>query len=151
MSTKVGLAKALAKHFHAGQKYGDKDYYAFHLVGVATYAYLSYDNNTMPFTLENASCVAYLHDSIEDTNLVFDDLYHLLDDEVAYAVHAMTVSTAYEQTRKEYLEQVSLNPLATFVKICDAEFNRDRCLVDGDEKRAKYYQDTINYLKGEIK
>ena len=147
MSTKVELAAALAKHFHAGQKYGEYDYFSHHLCGVVEQVYQNY-KNTMPFALVDAICVAYLHDIIEDTSATDVIVWSIFGGNIGYNVKLLTKILG--ETRNEYLSDVKANQLATFVKICDAEFNRDSCLADGDDKRAKYYQDTIDYLKGKI-
>ena len=146
MSTKVELAAALAKHFHTGQKYGNHDYFSHHLCGVVAYVKDNYSDR-MQFTLEDAVCVAYLHDSVEDTSLNLATIIDCLGYDVGHSVECITKFK--DETRESYLRFVKKDPMATFVKICDAEFNRDSCLADGNEKRAKYYQDTIDYLKGE--
>lgn len=145
MSTKVELAAALAKHFHAGQKYGEYDYFSHHLCGVVEKVYQNYSVN-MTFSLVDAVCVAYLHDVIEDTCLDLATVYKLFDMEIGCAVETLTKKEY--MSRYYYLDGVNKDNLSTFVKICDAEFNRDSCLAEGDQKRAKYYQETIDYLKG---
>ena len=146
---KLPLARQLALHFHGDQKYGDKNYFGHHLVGVYRKVMSKYADNLIPenLAIEDLACVAYLHDILEDTNCELATLENIFGEVISDAVLLMTKDIG--TSRGDYLFNIKQNPLARFVKICDAEFNRDSCVYEGDTKRAEYYQSTIDYLLGE--
>ena len=143
------LASNLAEHFHAGQKYGERGYFKCHIKGVVLRVKDNYYGQFLnqDFRRIEAICVAYLHDILEDTDCEIGTIINVFGHVIGEAVIAITKRKGIK--RSEYLYAVKQNPLARFVKICDAEFNRDSCLYEGDTKRAEYYQDTIDYLLGE--
>ena len=146
---KLTLARQLALHFHGNQKYGDKNYFDHHLVGVYRKVMSKYADNLIPESLdiEDLSCVAYLHDILEDTDCELTTLENIFGEVISDAVLLMTKDIG--TSIGDYLFKIKQNPLARFVKVCDAEFNRDSCLYECDTKRAEYYQSTIDHLLGE--
>jgi hypothetical protein len=143
----VPLAKELAKHFHKGQKYGKHPYFEWHLCGVSSVVYRKIRVDMSEYNMEQALCVAYLHDILEDTDCELTTLENIFGEVISDAVLLMTKDIG--TSRGDYLFNIKQNPLARFVKVCDAEFNRDSCLYEGNTKRAEYYQSTIDYLLGE--
>lgn len=65
--------------------------------------------------------VAYLHDSIEDTNITLEDLADLFPEPIVKAVDAITKRKG--ENYKQYLARVKANWLATKVKIADISHN----------------------------
>jgi (p)ppGpp synthase/HD superfamily hydrolase len=147
--SKLTIARELAKLFHAEQKYGERNYFGYHLYGVYRNVMSKLAADLLPDDVdeEDALCVAYLHDILEDTYCEIGTIINIFGYTIGDAVNAITKRKGTK--RSDYFYAVKKNPLACFVKICDAEFNRDSCLYQGDEERAKYYQDTIDYLQGE--
>ena len=70
---KMQLANNLAKHFHRGQKYGEWDYFEYHLRGVV--ALLS-EVSLLPVK-EDTIVVAILHDIVEDTNCEIETIENI--------------------------------------------------------------------------
>lgn len=123
-------AMRLAYAFHDGQKDKAGVPYIFHVAHVAE----QMDD-------EQSTCVALLHDTLEDTDVTEENLRRLFPDVIVDAVVAMThlKHEPYEQ----YVERVHRNPLATKVKIADLQHNLDASRlagsgVDMSRKRGKY-------------
>ena len=98
---------------------------------------------------EEAVCVAFLHDVVEDTNITLKDIIgEGFPDSVVEAVKCITKpkNMAYE----DYIKIVKTNPLATKVKLVDIEHNSDltRLPVITDEaiKRNEKYERAKKYL-----
>ena len=140
-TTRLQLAEALARHFHAGQTYGSNvDYYEYHIQGVV--AQMSVHNLE-----EDTIIVANLHDIIEDTECDIDTVRQLFGDDVADAVLAMTYK-AFDpnETREAYLKRCASNKIARVVKLHDATFNATNCLKNKNKDRFNYYAKTIASL-----
>ena len=140
-TTRLQLAEALARHFHAGQTYGSNvDYYEYHIQGVV--AQMSVHNLE-----EDTIIVANLHDIIEDTECDIDTIRQLFGDDVADAVLAMTYK-AFDpnETREAYLKRCASNKIARVVKLHDATFNATNCLKNKNKDRFNYYAKTIASL-----
>lgn len=98
-----------------------------------------------PFTVaemvegDDAKCVAYLHDVVEDTPYTLHMLRDLgLDGEVVQAVDCLTRRDG--ETYTEYIERVKGNRLARIVKIADLthNLNPDRSHGLPDSLRGRY-------------
>lgn len=72
---------------------------------------------------EYSTCVALLHDVVEDTDVSLEDLAKQFPQEIVEAVGLLTHSknTPYE----EYLRKVKENPIAKAVKLADIAHNTD--------------------------
>lgn len=81
--------------------------------------------------------VAWLHDTIEDTNITCDDIMTALgDDEIAaqVIVGVRGITKIPGRTNEEYYTRVSMNPIAKAVKIHDLHDNFGRNYLIEDEK-----------------
>lgn len=143
----IKLARSLSEHCHHDKKYGDKDYFDFHIIGVVNECVNGFDQypDVKKIDYTKMICVALLHDVIEDCGITKRALWELFGSEIAIAVELL--SKKPHETRTEYLFGVAKNPLAKYVKICDATFNMQACVADCNYKRSKYYEDTISFLK----
>ena len=139
MRGKVNLAYAIARIAHKGQV--DK-------------AGVDYINH--PLTVaencktEKEQIVALLHDVIEDTNVTKEDLMEFFDNEIVEAVLCLTHDG---DSYTDYLEKISLNPLARNVKIQDIKHNMDLSRLSSpsseDFRRNKTkYVPALSYLVG---
>lgn len=112
---------------HAGQYDKGGVPYCFHPYEVAE-----------SMTDEVSTCVALLHDVVEDTDMTLDRLRVIgFPDEVIRAVDAMTHRPG--ESYGEYLSRVKQNPVAVRVKIADLTHNMDRTRLD-DPNDCKKYQ-----------
>jgi len=118
--TLVMKAAGFANKAHAGQKYGDGDYYQNHLVQVAhTY--------TKKFGYDSVGvAVCYLHDVIEDTCESYEAIKYLFGDDIAYYCYELTKQTG--QTYEDYTTALSNIQLCARVKWADSYVNLQKCI-----------------------
>lgn len=94
---------------------------------------------------EVSTCVALLHDVVEDSDVTLDDLARDFPPEVVEGVRLMTHLP--EMDYFDYVRAIKGNPLATKVKLADLAHNSDETRFAGctgvthaalDARRAKY-------------
>ena len=134
------LARQLAKEYHKGQV--DKagvDYFSGHITSVV---------NGVDTVEEKI--VAYLHDTLEDTNLSYLDLMVLgFSDKIINGVLFLT--KAKKEKYEDYLVKVKSNELSRAVKLSDLTNNMDlsrlKEITEVDKKRLEKYKKAYKYLK----
>ena len=134
------LAKQLAKEYHKGQV--DKagvDYFSGHVTSVVNGV------NTV-----EEKIVAYLHDTLEDTELSYLDLMVLgFSDKVINGVLFLTKDK--KEKYEDYLKRVKANELSRTVKLSDLTNNMDlsrlKEVTEVDKKRLEKYKKAYKYLK----
>lgn len=93
--------------------------------------------------------VAWLHDTVEDTDVTIEYIREQFGDEIAEAVDSMTHRS--EETYDEYVDRLSRNPLARQVKLADLTHNMDLNrivhLTEKDYKRVEKYKRVYEKLK----
>ena len=136
---KIELAKQLSKHFHKGQKYGEYDYYEYHITGVIKTLELIAKEVT-----EDMIIVALLHDVLEDTECTWDTIYNIFGDNITTAVSILTKSDQLSQA--DYIERIIRCKTPRIVKYADSLFNHQECIKAGDAKRAEKYQRNLKEL-----
>lgn len=124
-------AKKFASHYHKNDKYGDKPYFDFHLMGVANLVKRS--GYGLVYQI-----VAILHDVREDHKIPLDMLISKFGYDIGMAVDAMSYRKG-EETKAEYWERCSQNAIASVVKSFDAKFNKEQSFYELNDKRGKYY------------
>ena len=132
----VQLAMALARYAHDGQKYGEHDYFEYHVMGVAE-SVCGNENYC-----EDLHITALLHDVVEDTDLALNDIYSLFSHDVYMAISHITRDP--ENTYEDYIKIVGFNDMASKVKIADLKFN----LSQPKSKNKKKYRKALAYLEG---
>lgn len=143
----VKLAEQLAKVKHSGQKYGDKDYFEYHIRGVVENArVLALDYKLEPTELYSLPICCYLHDIVEDTDVTLETITNIFGLGVGNVLGWLTRQKGIPY--KWYLSGIadSGNIVAILVKLADAQFNRDNSVLEGNTSRAQYYQDNIDYI-----
>lgn len=107
------------------QKYDNYLPYSFHLNLVAKFVIKFMPNNLSEDVKAGLVMAAYLHDSIEDARLTYNDVLGLLSDEfkfVADIVYACTNEKGKnrkERANDKFYEELRATPYAPFVKACD--------------------------------
>ncbi len=98
---------------------------------------------------EYSTCVALLHDVVEDTNITLDDLKNDgFPQEVLEAIALMTHddSTPYF----DYIKRIKTNPIATAVKLADLQDNSNYERLDKveikDLQRLEKYREAKRIL-----
>lgn len=90
---------------------------------------------------EVTTCVALLHDILEDTNVTLDMLEKEFPKEVTEAVVLLTHEKVV--TYEEYLRRVKENPIACQVKVADINHNSDESRLSGldiTEEKREYFR-----------
>lgn len=93
---------------------------------------------------EISTCVALLHDIVEDTDVSLEDLKKDFPAEVVDAVELLTHTKGMDYF--EYLEKIKANPIAKRVKLADIAHNSDETRYAGspvdtkgiERRRTKY-------------
>lgn len=89
---------------------------------------------------ELSTCVALLHDIVEDTSVTLEELCETFPKEVTDAVALMTHKDG--EPYLEYVKRISTNPIAKKVKLADLRHNTDESrLPDADEATLAYYRE----------
>ena len=100
-------------------------------------------------TDEKTTCVALLHDILEDTDTTGEELIELgFPDDVVEAVCMMTHEDGVPYM--DYVRQIKTNPIARAVKISDLTHNSDlsrlNTVTEKDLKRAEKYREALKIL-----
>lgn len=131
---------------HGDQMYGDKPY-SYHLQSVVNNVGNRIKPDHEKFHIYVA--VAWLHDTIEDTEAYYEEVEHLFGSEIADAVQLLTkqVGVSYE----DYLRAIIQNEVAREVKICDTMANLVESFLSGNTRGMNKYPRQLEILvKGEI-
>ena len=134
------LARQLAKEYHKGQV--DKagvDYFSGHITSVV---------NGVDTVEEKI--VAYLHDTLEDTELSYLDLMVLgFSDKVINGIIFITKDK--KESYEDYLKHVKSHELSRAVKLSDLTNNMDlsrlKEITEVDKRRLEKYKKAYKYLK----
>ena len=133
------LAKLLSQEAHKNQI--DKagiDYFTGHIQTVV---------NSVKTNKEKT--VAYLHDTVEDTNITIDRIYEIFGDEIGLAVETITKTDNIDYF--EYINNIKNNKLARIVKIADLKHNMDltrlETVTEKDLKRYEKYKKALEILE----
>lgn len=137
---KLQLANNLAQHLHSGQKYGEYDYFEYHLRGVVD---LLSEVSLSPIE-EDIIIVALLHDILEDTSCTYETIDNIFGFAVADSVSILTKMDG--EPIEQYLFGVCSDPTARVVKFADSLFNYRECVKCGDLKRAEKYKRNLEVL-----
>lgn len=138
----VREAHLFAKAKHKDQKYGDKDYFDGHICKVVDSIMVALHNtNLSNEQIDTIKITAYLHDVMEDCGVTYSEIQEKFGTEIATYVKLLTKHE--EQSRAEYLKEVTLCRVSTIVKLHDATVNATQCFSDGDMKRFNKY---LNYI-----
>jgi len=89
---------------------------------------------------EVSTCVALLHDTVEDTSVTLEDLAKEFPREIVEAVRLLTHEEGVEYF--DYVRSIKANPIAVKVKLADLRHNGDPKRVcnqgNAEKRRAKY-------------
>lgn len=133
----LSLASAIAATAHYGQKYGEHDYYEYHICGVVA-SLMCHSATT------ESLIVGFLHDVVEDSNVGLETISIVFGKEIAESVDAITKRKG--ETRCQYILRCKQNQIAREVKSHDAMFNALECFKQGKMKDYQYYLNTLKLL-----
>lgn len=136
----LNLAMQISKTKHFGQKYGEYDYYEYHVKGVFI------RSMGIESSIE-VGIVALLHDVVEDTDYPLEKVYELFGSVVGDAVNAITYRKI-DETRKQYYQRVLVNGIARVVKRADAAENRYNSVCAGNNQKIRKYDNIVKMMGG---
>lgn len=141
-SESVSKALRLATAAHKGQVDKAGSDYIKHPITVAEF-----------LDTEDEQTAALLHDTVEDTEVTFEDLKaEGFSGTVLHAVYCLTHKKG--EAREAYLQRVAENPLAVKIKLADLAHNSDLSRLpaptEKDFSRAERYAKEIAFLKAHI-
>lgn len=141
---------AIRAHRSTNHKYDGKPY-SVHLKMVVKYA-KKYINLIPEDKRAIVIAACWLHDTIEDCRLTYNDIMEVFGKEVANIVYA--VSNEKGKNRKQrandkYYQGIRNNELAIFTKICDRLANVEYSKFDAKNKRMfnNYWTENPNFRK----
>jgi len=122
----IDKAREYAVNVHGDQKYGSKPY-VFHLDGVYSemikFVGFIVSTKDLDYDEDEMCATAYLHDTIEDTDVTFEDIEQEFGSNIARMVLSLTHST--HETYGEYIARIShLEHAIIVIKISDLLFNK---------------------------
>ena len=126
-------AKEFALKSHKGQTYGTRDY-SFHLEAVASIA--------KEFKLDEKIIAAcWLHDTIEDCKVTFQDIKHICGEEIAEIVYCVTdeLGRNRKERKVKTYPKIKSNNDALCVKLCDRIANMQQSFLDNNENLLAMY------------
>lgn len=97
---------------------------------------------------EISTCVAILHDVVEDTDVTFEDLEKEFPESVLEPLRYLTHQKGVPYM--EYVERILENDIAVKVKLADIDHNMDQsrfCGMDVDEKTMEYFRNKYTKAK----
>jgi (p)ppGpp synthase/HD superfamily hydrolase len=143
---------AFNAHAETNHKYGDRYPYSLHLSEVAGTA--EHFEELLPKNKEfreKVLATCYLHDSIEDARLTYNDVKEATDsEEIAEAVFMLTNlrgRTRKERANDEYYKGIRENKIARFVKLCDRIANMKFSRDEGSRMLGMYRKELPEFLE----
>lgn len=131
--SRIKYAEMFARGAHAGQKHGDRPYWK-HLQDVTDVL------KRMGVTDEPIWCAAWLHDTVEDTPVTYQDLKQLFGEEVAELVWRVTDELG--RNRKERKEKTWPKTAETsaslILKLADLAANVEACFREPSKLQQMY-------------
>ena len=135
------------------QKYDGNLPYSKHLDYVFSF-YLRFEHLLPidPVIRNNVKSGVYGHDLIEDARLTYNDIVDKTNKETADIIYCCTETrgkTRDERHSESYYKELSDNPLAIFVKLCDILANATYSYLTNSDMYRKYqadYQKLVRYL-----
>lgn len=141
--SKLESAEQFAKHKHSGMTRDDnKTPYWKHLEGVVNRL------KNLGIADEDVLCAAWLHDTIEDTDVTFDDIDQRFGSNVAVMVLSLSKDNKLTKKEKErqYITQLKNAPWhAKLIKLCDIASNLQD-IKNSDWSRTR----KVKYLKKKL-
>lgn len=138
MTKNVKRALAFAIIAHKGQFYSGKNF-IYHPLQVYGIAQLLAPNN------ESLQMAALLHDTIEDTKTLYEDLLKEFGDEVANLVLEVTKVKPNDSSKASYFPHLHTKE-GILLKFCDRTANLSN-LSDWDDKKIEWYLKSSKFWK----
>jgi (p)ppGpp synthase/HD superfamily hydrolase len=133
MTLDESAAAAFAIRAHGDQRYGEQPYVS-HLVAV-THNLRRFGQGRIELI-----CAAWLHDTVEDTQVTVDEVRAAFGDDVAAIVDAVTTQAGPDRTSRNALTypRIVAIPGAVTVKLADRIANVEACWSNQSYKLFRY-------------
>lgn len=144
----LSTAHSWAKQMHRGQKYGDKDYFEYHILPVTamTRELVEEDPSFTKTEKTLAEVVALLHDIVEDTEVTSGEVLRNFGSTVAQEVINLTKTK--NMTRENQWASAKRGRLSTVVKKADMLVNLKTSLKTNNPRLIDKYLTGLAYLSG---
>lgn len=147
MNSKI-IAFAIEAHHKTNHLYDGKPY-SVHLSMVAMYGLKHID--IIPLLMENNVMDAcWLHDTIEDCRLTYNDIKEVAGDFTADIVYAVTNEKGKnrkERANEKYYEGIRNTPYAIYVKLCDRLANVEYSVHTKSKMLDVYRKENESFLE----
>lgn len=146
MDSKI-IAFAIEAHHNTNHLYDGKPY-SVHLAMVAQYA-MKYLHIVSPQVQDKVLNACWLHDTIEDCRLTYNDIKNVAGKEVAELVYAVTNEKGRnrkERASESYYEGIRKTKWATYVKLCDRLANVKYSYDTSSRMREVYRNEHASFL-----
>ena len=137
---------ATTKHYETNHKYDGKSY-EVHLWQVVDIAKM-FIHYIPIYKMGVVYAACWLHDTIEDCRVTYNDVKQQFGEEIAEIVYALTNEkgrTRRDRANSKYYEGIRDTPYATFVKLCDRIANIKYSLENGSEMFKKYQKEAQEF------
>jgi len=153
--TKVKSAEFFARYMHRDMTRKDGvTFYSDHLVSIVSLL------KSLGIIVQDVLCSGWLHDTIEDTETTFDDLYERFGKKVAILVSSLSKDEKLPKKERErlYVKQLKDAPLdAKIIKLCDISANlkdmakpNSKMSKNKMKNTAKQKRHYLNVIKNDI-
>lgn len=132
-----------ANHLYDGQPY------VIHLTKTVFFALKYIDQIPEDYRLI-VLYACWLHDTIEDCRLTYNDIKSIAGEKVAEIVYAVTNEkgkTRDERANKKYYDGIQNTPFATFVKLCDRLANAQYSFSKKSSMFKKYKKENKKFTR----
>ena len=143
------IAFAIDAHHKVNHLYDGKPY-SLHLAMVAHYA-VKYIDLVPQMYWDVVINAAWLHDTIEDCRLTYNDIKSAAGEEVAEIVYALTNDKGKNRKQRageNYYKGIRDTPYAGFVKLCDRIANVRYSLETNSKMLNVYQKENDGFIKG---
>ena len=140
-------AAAFAIERHGAQDHGCLKI-EVHLADVAWNARMHYDPHVNILEPEQIIAAAWLHDIIEDTSTIIDEIDQRFGASIGNVVNLLTDKEGRNRLERHLrtYHAIRTDPDATLIKLCDRRHNQDRSLKHGEHWMVMYQRE-YNYFK----
>ena len=140
-------AAAFAIERHGAQDHGCLKI-EVHLADVAWNARMHYDPHVNILEPEQIIAAAWLHDIIEDTSTIIDEIDQRFGASIGNVVNLLTDKEGRNRLERHLrtYHAIRTDPDATLIKLCDRRHNQDRSLKHGEHWMVMYERE-YNYFK----
>lgn len=135
-------AHETVNHKYAGQPYS----YHLYMVALAANEFLDYIHED---DKDDVLAACWLHDTIEDCRMSYNDIKNISNERVADMVYALSNEkgkTRAERANDKYYEGIRKVRYAAFIKLCDRIANVRHSKKEQSSMFALYKKENINFV-----